>query len=193
MTITEHGESEALLGARYTVEELAVLADLYDLESLPGTPAIELSMDLRSLATRCLIARGVLRMPDDGGVEVTQPHATLLAGIFDAPVVFQVSRLEGTDAATATWFDLGEDCVRVVVDEGLVDMDAFLSPAASAIDRTLGIDVRGVLPAHAAADVVVEITRTELHTTPANTVRAVVARVEGTWYSLADDNTEATQ
>lgn len=193
MTATDHVTAEPLLGSRYTIEEVAVLADLYDLESLPGTPPVELSMELRSLATRSLIARGVVQMPDGGGVEVAQPHATLLAGIFDATVVLQVTWVEPSITHTSTWFALTDDCVRVVVDEGIVDIDALVLTAEEAIDRTLGINVKGTLPAESEAEVVVEITRTDLHAVPAHTTRSVVARVDGTWYSLAAATSEVAK
>jgi len=174
-----------LFEVHYTVEELAVLADLYDLESLPGVEPIEMSLDLRSLATRCLVVRGIVVMPDGGGVEITQPHATLIAGMFEAPTVRQVSWIEGDATTVWTWFDLGTDCVRVGGnDEGVVELAAFTTSAVDAINSTLGIEVTGTLKDQAAAEVVVEITTTELGSEPTAITRSVAARVDGRWWSL---------
>lgn len=108
---------------RYTIEELAVLADLFDLESLPGVPPVELNMELRSLATRCLIVRGVLRMPDDGGVEVAQPHATLLSFLMDSKDVVQATRSTAAQRQAWSWFQLDDHCMSVTEpDDGIVTM-----------------------------------------------------------------------
>jgi hypothetical protein len=187
MTVTDKPSTVApLFEVSYTSEELAVLADLYDLETLPGVQPLEMALDLRSLATRCLVARGIVVMPGDGGVEITQPHATLLAGMFEAPMVLQVSWIEGDVTTLSTWFDLGTDCVRVGNDdEGIVEIAAFTTSAVEAIEATLGIEVTGTLKESAEADVIVEMARIAgRHDDQTVTTRSVVARVDGRWWSM---------
>ncbi len=190
MTITDKPSTAVpLFEVGYTVEELAVIADLYDLESLPAVEPIEMSHDLRSLATRCLVVRGIVVMPHDGGVEITQPHATLIAGMFEAPTVLQVSRIEGDTTTVWTWFDLGTDCVRVSSDDdGIIELSAFTTSAVEAINSTLGIEVTGTLTEPAEAEVVVEIAITSgRHDEQTVTTRSVVAQVSGRWWSLGDE------
>ncbi|HWL45029.1 MAG TPA: hypothetical protein VNQ73_18945 [Ilumatobacter sp.] len=123
---------EPLLTVRYTMEELAVLAAVLDVESLPGVFPVELTPDLRSLATRCLVVRGIVQMPDTGDVEITQPHATVLAHLFEAPVVWQVDAL-GVPGV-ASWFEAGDQCVEVgAPDDGVVTVNAYDTPAEHAI------------------------------------------------------------
>jgi hypothetical protein len=124
-------------------------------------------------------------MPDNGGVEVTQPHASLIAAMLQAGTALQVSRIEGDRTEASTWFDLGTDCVCVGDDdEGLVTISAFGSTALTAIEATHGISVTGDLDTVAEADVVVELTTTTLNTDPATTERAVIARIDGQWKNV---------
>jgi len=136
-------DHDVMVQMRYTIEEMAVLADLFDLESLPGVPAVELTLELRSLATRCLIARGVLQMPADGGVEVTQPHATLLSFLMDAGDVVQATRSSAVQRQAWSWFQLDEHCMSVTEpDEGIVTMTIHPGDVETNIRAHLAVESR---------------------------------------------------
>lgn len=189
MTVVDDVDRQASVSpafsVRYTIEELAVLADLLDLESLPGVFPIEMSLELRSLATRCLVARQVVRMPDDGGVEVTQPHATLIAGMLDAELVRQVTRTEGDQVDVWTWFDLDTSSVRVTADdEGIVDIAAFTTPSLAAIESTLGISVVAAPGSAIVPEVLVDMATSIRQGSTTCVERARVARCAGTWHPL---------
>lgn len=169
---------------RYTIEELAVLADLFDLPSLPGVTPIEMSLDLRSLATRCLVARQIVRMPDDGGVEVTQPHATLIAGVLDAPMIRQVIRTVGDTTDLWSWFDLESSCVRVSDDKaGVIDLAVFVGTSLQAIESTMGIAIEGPMPAGSTPEVVVEMATTLGAGDDVQVGGSVAVQIAGHWYS----------
>lgn len=182
-------ELQQVLEINYTVEELAVIADLYDLDTLPGIAAVQLSAEARGLATRCLIARGALRMPATGGVEIPQPHATLLSGLLDAPLVHTVSWIEGDDTELTTWFEhLGPQpaTVRMRDRDGIVELVLYDASAMTAVESTLGIEVVGDLQPGTLADVVVEVITTTRSTVPVTVERRVAGRVDGRWYAMTD-------
>lgn len=147
---------------RYTSEELAVLADLFELESLPGVAVHELGPAARSQATRTLIARGIVVMPDDGGVEVTQPHAGLLAAAMAAETVVQVSRHEPDGSTSSTWFDDEGVVVEVGPDDaGIVSIALHEAALDEAIRRAHGIDLGAEDAAVERPTAVVELVRIE--------------------------------
>jgi len=73
--------SQPLFECDFSVDELAVLADLLEITALPGgDPGAELSEGAKAAAARGLLARGVRRSPTGqaGSVEITQPYATMI-------------------------------------------------------------------------------------------------------------------
>jgi hypothetical protein len=77
-------DAELRLEMTYTVDELAVLAELLQTDALPGAPVPEeVGPAAKAAAARSLVARGVLAVLEDDAVEVLQPHATLLAKAVD--------------------------------------------------------------------------------------------------------------
>ncbi len=157
MTVTE----ARTMVLKYTVEELTVLADLFEIPSLPGVRPLDLPLDLRSLATRCLIARGVLTMPQDGGVEVTQPHAALIGTMLAATTIVQVARHTEDMVETWSWFEADGVVVQAGEDhEGIVAVTLHEIELDDAILGSLGIDEASVEePALDPIDVVVEVVR----------------------------------
>lgn len=138
-TIDLSAALDPALALRYTAEELAVIADLYELESLPGVAPIELTPEVRGLATRTLLARNILWLRDDGAIEVLQPHATFLASLFEAPRVLQVSQLSGAESTESVWFDWGNECVCVQdEDDGIIFLSAYKGAARDLVTSSLG-------------------------------------------------------
>jgi hypothetical protein len=112
------------LEVRYTSEELAVIAALFDVPGLPGCPEIELTTELRSLATRCLVARNVVTMPPDGGIAITFPHTALLGQLLGSPEVIQVIDVAG-ERVVGTWCGGDDASVHVFHEDGVVTVQAF--------------------------------------------------------------------
>ena len=71
---------EVLFECDFSVDELAVLADLLEIPALPGgDPDLEFSEDAKAAAARGLLARGVVVANGPAGtVEITQPYATMI-------------------------------------------------------------------------------------------------------------------
>jgi hypothetical protein len=72
----------------FSVDELAVLADLLEIPALPGVdPDMEVPDDAKGAAARGLVARGVVVADAARGtVEITQPYATMIATVLFATV-----------------------------------------------------------------------------------------------------------
>jgi hypothetical protein len=72
---------DVLFECDFSVDELAVLADLLEIPALPGgDPDFEFSEDAKAAAARGLLARGVVVANGPAGtVEITQPYATMVA------------------------------------------------------------------------------------------------------------------
>jgi hypothetical protein len=113
--------NEPSVTVRYTVEELAVLAELLEAESLPGCPPASLSTSTRSLATRSLIARNIVSLPVGGAVELLEPHASLIKILFDATEIVQFVHHAGDTASTEQWFVTDDGTVRVSALEEALD------------------------------------------------------------------------
>jgi len=184
-TIDIAGTSEPALAVRYTVEELAVIADLYDLDALPGLTPVALSDEARGLATRTLLARDVLFIRNDDALEVTQPHATFLAALFEAPVVLQVSQVASGETLTSAWFDWGDECVGVhPEDGGTVYVAAYKGCARDIVlsslhAETISTDVKDV-----EVDLVVEIVTTTRNGDEFTIEQEAIGRCEAQWYQV---------
>jgi len=153
-----------MLRMQYTAEELAVLADLFELDSLPGVDVRRLGPEVRSLATRSLIARGIAVMPSDGGVEITQPHAGLIGTLLAASIVVQVIRHSPERSLASTWFD--DDGVLVEVgpdDEGIVTVTLHDTGLDEGIRAAHGVEIGSSGNADSAArpTIVIEVVRME--------------------------------
>lgn len=75
-----------LFACDFSRDELAVLADLLELPSLPGIePDLPVPAEAKAAAARGLLARAVLVADGVAGtVEITQPYATLLTLVLQA-------------------------------------------------------------------------------------------------------------
>ena len=184
-TIDMSASLNPALALRYTAEELAVIADLYELESLPGVPAIDLTPELRSLATRTLLARNIMFLRDDGAIEITQPHSTFLAALFEAPSVLQVSQLSGGETVDSTWFDWGSECVCVQPeDDGIVYLSAHKGSAHDLVESSLGINDVGESSGEVAVELVVELVTITRSGDEYVTEHEAFGRADGTWYRV---------
>ncbi len=69
---------EPLFVVDYSTDELALLADLLEVDALPlGPSGSSLSDEVRAAVSRGLVARGVLNILGPDEVELTQPHASI--------------------------------------------------------------------------------------------------------------------
>ncbi len=128
---------EPALTVRYTLEELTVLADLYELDNLPGCRRASLSTSTRNLATRTLIARHVLAMPPAGGVELQQPHATVLGTLFAADDIVQYIRHRPAESFVDQWFATDAATVGLSELDGIVTMALYEGRVAPTPGRNL--------------------------------------------------------
>ena len=77
-------DSRSVLELTYSVDELAVIADLLGVERIPGSPDPDsVTAEAKGAAARALVARGVLEIVDSDAVEIRQPHATVLSLVCD--------------------------------------------------------------------------------------------------------------
>ena len=130
----------AFVSERYTVEELAVLAALVGLDSLPGVPSVHMEARVRSVATRSLLVRDIVVLADDN-IEINQPHALFVATVIDARRVVRVARIHGGPEHPATWFATGTNCVCVPAHEdGIITLSAHRGDPVA-----LALASRGVL------------------------------------------------
>lgn len=79
----------ALFECDFSLDELAVLADLLEIPALPGVdPDVALPPDAKAAAARGLLARRVVVADGAAGsVEITQPFATMIAMVMFAAEV----------------------------------------------------------------------------------------------------------
>ena len=184
-TIDIAGTSEPALAGRYTVEELAVIANLYELDALPGLTPVALSDEARGQATRTLLARDILIIRDDDALEVTQPHATFLATLFEAPVVIQVSQIAAGETLTSAWFDWGDECVGVhPEDEGTVYLAAYKGSARDIVLSSLHAASVSTDTKDIEVDLVVELVTTTRHGDEFTVEQEAIGRAEGQWYQV---------
>lgn len=89
------------LVADYTMEELAVVAELLDLETFPGARVspddltLEAQEEALTSGTRSLVARQILEFAEDGSLIITPPHAAILLPVVQAKVVITVTQALG--------------------------------------------------------------------------------------------------
>ena len=184
-TVDIAGMAEPALAVRYTVEELAVIADLYELDALPGLTPVELSDEARGLATRTLLARDVLFIRDDDALEITQPHATFLAALFEAPVVVQVSQVTSGETLTSAWFDWGDECVGVhPEDGGTVYVAAYKGSARDIVLSSLHAINISTETKEVEVDLVVEIVTTTRNGDEFTVEHEALGRCDGQWYHV---------
>jgi hypothetical protein len=108
---------DVLFECDFSIDELAVLADLLEIPALPGVdPDMEVPDEAKGAAARGLLARGVVVADGARGtVEITQPYATMIATVLFADVIETGSdavrflsdnaevRISTTRSVMATW------------------------------------------------------------------------------------------
>jgi hypothetical protein len=100
--------AEPRFSVDYSQDELAVIAGLLTIEAMPGAaPASTIDDGLRSAAARSLVARRVLEFTDDDGIEITQPHATVLSLTLVPSVVVAFEQRTRSGFSWLAWY-LGE-------------------------------------------------------------------------------------
>jgi hypothetical protein len=82
-------DDDVLFECDFSVDELAVLADLLEIPALPGVdPDMIVPDEAKGAAARGLLARGVVVADGaKGTVEITQPYATMIASVLFATSV----------------------------------------------------------------------------------------------------------
>lgn len=131
------------LTTSYTIEEAAIIAELHDLEALPGCAPLPLGASLRSLATRSLLAHHVLVPVADGGLELEQPHATVFATILDADDVVQHLKHRPEGSAVEHWFVTDACTVHLATADGIVTTRLFAGRAGPEVGDPLDVLAAG--------------------------------------------------
>lgn len=97
--------AELLFSVDYSQDELAVIAGLFTIPAMPGAaPAATVDDGLRSAAARSLVARRVLEFTDSDGVEIAQPHATVLSLTLVPRTVVAFEQRTGAGFAWKAWY-----------------------------------------------------------------------------------------
>jgi hypothetical protein len=140
----------------YPVEELAVLAELLDVDGFPGvaTGLEDLGDDAReavlAAASRALLARGIVQ-PVDDGLEITAPHAHVLQTVLDPQRVLSVRREFEDDVETLAIYIGDTIAVEHVSRLGTIHSFTFFDPVnvEPRVQTLVGLDDRAAAEAGA--------------------------------------------
>lgn len=130
---------EAALTMYYTLEELAVIANYFGLDTLPGVREVELSEATRSLATRTLLARNILNVQGEK-VSINSPHAQFFVTMADNPGVTQVDMTTTNGPWRTTLFALEDGSVLVEEpDQGVVVVALYQGTCDDVVKDLMGL------------------------------------------------------